>query len=167
MSQESMSTKPFASLEEAAEYAAAFYMRESAKGLKGLNVTFNNDSSPEQKLIALAEVCRAIENGTTHLVDLEELNLSAECVKNHSDAAELLKQLPEPFRTQALSQLGVPETMYCAVETLSEAVREFRSWADTKEGQSYWNAVFTAIQNWEHGGSESLEAVLTALELGE
>ena len=73
-----------------------------------------------------------------------------------------LETLPEPYRTQALSQIDPRFTGEEDV-SLSEAIRLMVDWDDTAEGFTYWNAV----DDWACGDGELPEQSLRKpLEVG-
>lgn len=73
-----------------------------------------------------------------------------------------LGTLPEPYRTQALSQIDPRFTGEEEV-SLSEAIMLMVDWEDTAEGFTYWNAV----DDWACGDGELPEQSLRKpLEVG-
>lgn len=58
---------------------------------------------------------------------------------------EWLNQLPEPYKTKAVSQCRSIEL--CS--SLKDAVSLFREWMDTEEGYSYWNEFYTELKKAE------------------
>ena len=58
-----------------------------------------------------------------------------------------LETLPEPYRTQAISQIDTGINKSRPIESLNETLRQFAVWGSTKEGYFYWQAVYS----WTRG----------------
>lgn len=64
---------------------------------------------------------------------------------------EHFEALPEPFRTQALSQI---DDRRCSTETQASAIDLGLSWARTKEGEHYWLGLWMALKAHPNTGFE-------------
>jgi len=64
---------------------------------------------------------------------------------------EHLEELPEPYRSQAISNVekrdNPRDRFNIKVESISQAVNRSMNWAFTSEGYDYWENVYNSLKN--------------------